>query len=83
MADTISGSQELYLQWQFLDGDDRQFRLANPKDNLTEADINNVGTFMANNDFLVGDRNGMPISQTAPLKKAFIRRQQKISLDLS
>ncbi len=83
MADTISSSQSAIFKFQFLDGDDRQFKLDNARDNITAAEVDDLGNYIAANNFLVGDRNNSPISLTEPIKSKILRKQTTYNLDLS
>jgi len=58
MADTIKSAAELKIVSKYVDGDTRTITLDDPKDNLTDAQINGVSATFKTNNFLLGDKGG-------------------------
>lgn len=58
MADTVKSASTLKLESYYSDGDTRAIDVDNPKDNLTAAQINAVGTVGKNTQVLLGDKGG-------------------------
>ena len=58
MADKVTQSNELKLVQRFADGDTRALTLDNPKNDLTAAQINAVGTTLKNCNATIGDKAG-------------------------
>lgn len=56
MADTISSSSTLKLEYDFVDGDTRTNNIKDPKDNITSNDIEELNTFIRANNALIGDK---------------------------
>lgn len=56
MADIITTSQTLQIEYAFVDGDTRQNNIKNPKANITAEEIENLNTFLRANNAIIGDR---------------------------
>ena len=80
MADVYKTTDNLIIEFGFIDGDTRTISLRSPKNNLAESDIENLDTFIRENNILIGDREGSDFSK---IKKAFKRTTTTIYLDLS
>lgn len=57
MADTVKTATILNIECVFLDGDTRTITLKNPRSNISASDIENLETFMQENNIIIGDRN--------------------------
>lgn len=56
--DTVKSASVLNLESYYADGDTRMINIDNPKDNITAAQINAVGTVGKNTQVLLGDKGG-------------------------
>lgn len=61
MADTITTTNELKFEWQFVDGDTRTFTAKNPKPTITSAEIAELESLILNGGgsaptLLIGDK---------------------------
>lgn len=63
MPDIITTSENLQLEYAFVDGDTRINNIKNPKENITEQDITELNTFLRANNALVGDRYNSTFAQ--------------------
>ena len=79
MADTIKTSIVLNIECAFLDGDTRTITLKNPSSNISSSDIENLETFMQENNIIIGDRYS---SDFRRIKKAVKRETTTQYLDL-
>ncbi|MBR6889047.1 MAG: hypothetical protein IKN16_11495 [Selenomonadaceae bacterium] len=57
MADIIKTSSALNIECVFLDGDTRTITLKNPRSDISSSDIENLQTFMKDNNIIIGDRD--------------------------
>lgn len=80
MADTIKPSEELSIDCYFVDGDTRNFKIANPKATITSAEIESLNTFMQANNILVGDKAGATFGR---ITKATRITKAETTLDIS
>ena len=80
MADVYKTTDNLIIEFGFIDGDTRTISLRSPKNNLAESDIESLDTFIRENNILIGDREG---SDFRSIKKAVKRTTTTIYLDLS
>ena len=80
MADTIKPSEELSIDCYFVDGDTRNFKIANPKSSITSAEIESLNTFMQANNILVGDKAGATFGR---ITKATRITKAETTLDIS
>ena len=76
MADTIKSSSELKLNCQFADNDTRIVTIDNPKDNLTAAQINGVGTVAQTTQAILGDKGGADFVRFHSAKKITTTRTE-------
>ena len=79
MADTIKSSEILNIECAFADGDTRTITLRNPKNNVSSSDIENLETFMQENQVIIGDRDS---SDFRRIKRAVKRNTTTRYLDL-
>lgn len=80
MADTVSSSRELKLDYRFQDLDTRTTSIPNPKNNITRTNIQNLAGVLANTQAFVGDKNNSPFETITSAK---IVEQTRTQLDLS
>lgn len=80
MADIVKEKNTLSLEMEFTDGDTRTINFDNPKDNLAASQINSLGSFMAENKLVVGDKAGADVMR---FKTAKITRGTTTYLDLN
>lgn len=80
MADTVTSSNELKLNYLFEDNDTRLTSLPNPVPNLTGAQINNVSDTLRATQAFVGDKTNAPFSKIISAKYV---TQTRTILDLS
>lgn len=79
MADTVKTTSVLNIECVFLDGDTRTITLKNPRGNVSSSDIENLETFMQENQIIIGDRD---LSDFRKIKKAVKRETATTYLDL-
>jgi len=79
MADKIKTSSELVIECLFFDGDTRTITLKNPRDDISSSNIENLETFMQENNIIIGDRDS---SDFRKIKKAVKRETTTTYLDL-
>lgn len=58
MADTITADTYLSVNFGFADGDTRQLKVPNPKDDLRGSHIKTVSDTLLSNKLIVGDKAG-------------------------
>lgn len=58
MADVLSESAEVKFEAYFVDGDTRTMTLKNPKGNITTSEIENLQSYIRQNNLIVGDKMG-------------------------
>lgn len=83
MADTTTRSDELIIDNLFIDGDTRQIKLKNPKEEIEESEIAALNTQILNggtSTLLIGDRTG---SLFRRINKVTRRKTTTTNLDLS
>lgn len=56
MADKITTTEELKVEWSFQDGDTRTNSFLNPKDNLTAAQIKAAADKVIQGQIIIGDK---------------------------
>lgn len=78
--DTVTSSYELKLDYRFTDDDTRTTTLANPRSNLTAADINSCSAVLLATQAFVGDKNNAPFEK---ITGAVIVEKLRTKLDLS
>lgn len=80
MADTVSQSRELKLDYRFQDLDTRTTSVPNPKNNLTKENIQTLAGVLAQTQAFVGDKNDAPFETITSAKYV---EQMRTQLDLS
>lgn len=80
MADIVKQKNVLSLEMEFTDGDTRTINFDNPKANLGAAQINSLGSFMAENKLVIGDKQGADVKG---FRSAKITRGTTTYLDLN
>lgn len=80
MADTIKGSSELKIIWQFADGDTRNQIVKNPRSDLTAADLTSFATATKNSNVIIGDKTGAAVTG---IKSAVTTDKTDYFLDIS
>lgn len=58
MADVTTQSAQLKFGTYFVDGDTRTFTLKNPRGGISTADIEDLQSFIRQNNLIVGDKMG-------------------------
>lgn len=79
MADTISNSRNLKLEYDFVDGDTRTNNIKDPRDNITSNEIAELNTFLRANNALIGDKYQATFAQ---IRKATIVEKTTTDYDL-
>lgn len=79
MADTITNSKTLKLEYDFVDGDTRTNNIKNPRDDITSNEIAELNTFLRANNALIGDKYQATFAQ---IRKATIVEKTTTNFDL-
>lgn len=58
MADVLAETAELKFDAYFVDGDTRILTLKNPKGNITTSEIEDLQSYIRQNNLIVGDKMG-------------------------
>ena len=61
MADTVKTASELSINYGFYDGDTHQYKLPNPRANLTAAEVKAAAQVAITNSAFIGDKTGAAI----------------------
>lgn len=80
MADTRTDTDRLNVETYYVDGDTRTITLKNPKTNITTNEIEELNTWLQNNNALVGDKMGATFGK---INKVTSISQRRIDLDLT
>ena len=80
MADTITNSKTLKLEYDFVDGDTRTNNIKDPRNDLTSNDIIELNTFLRANNALIGDKYQATFAQ---IRKATIVEKSTTNYDLN
>ena len=80
MADTVTSSRELKLEYRFQDLDTRTTNIPDPINNIAKTDIQTLAGVLANTQAFVGDKNNAPFETITSAK---IVEQTRTQLDLS
>lgn len=80
MADTVTSSRELKLDYRFTDLDTRTTSIPDPIDNITKTDIQTLAGVLAQTQAFVGDKNNAPFETITSAK---VVEQTRTQLDLS
>ena len=79
MADVITNTEELKIEFLFVDEDTRIQKIKNPRDDLTSNDIAELNAWLQANNIVIGDKNSATLAR---IKKATRVTQTRTSLDL-
>lgn len=63
MPDIITTTENLQIEYAFVDGDTRINNIKNPKSNITANDIAELNTFIRANNAVIGDRYNSTFAQ--------------------
>lgn len=83
MADTRTTKNELLIDNLFVDGDTRRITLKDPKEEITQLEIENLNTYILNggvSTILIGDRTQAPFRR---INKVTRKITTTINYDLS
>lgn len=82
MSDTAKNSRTLTIEAGFKDGDTRSITLDNPITNTSTltASIKALGTFVKNNNLLIGDKAGADFDR---FNSAKVKQRTTVYLDLA
>lgn len=78
--DLISEVISLRLELVFVDGDDRNLTIRNPKSNLTSSQITDLQTFLQTTNVIIGDKAAGTFGR---IRKATKITQTTLQLDLT
>ena len=56
--DTSTSTNELKVEYMFVDEDTRIQKIKNPKESLSKSDIEELNAWLQANNVVVGDKNG-------------------------
>ena len=79
MADVVTNTEELKIEYMFVDEDTRIQKIKNPRDDLTSSDIAELNAWLQANNVVIGDKNSATLAR---IKKATRVTQTRTSLDL-
>lgn len=79
MADIVTNTEELKIEFLFVDEDTRIQKIKNPRDDLTSDDIAELNVWLQANNIVIGDKNSATLAR---IKKATRVTQTRTSLDL-
>lgn len=65
----MATTKELKIDLQFADGDTRLVTLKNPKTTIQTSEITELNDLIANNNLLIGDKNGAAFSNIGTVSK--------------
>ena len=68
MADKEVTKKVLQLVANFADEDTRTFTVDNPQATITAAQVNDLSSYIAANDVLIGDKNGADFTRISSAK---------------
>lgn len=69
MADVITSTENLQIEYAFVDGDTRTNNIKDPKADITAQDIEELNTFLRANNALIGDRYQSTFAQINKAKR--------------
>ena len=69
MPDTVTSNTTLDMEFAFVDGDTRLAKIKNPKNDITEQDIQNLNQMIRANNLIIGDRYQSTFAQINYAKK--------------
>ena len=79
MADIVTNTEELKIEFLFVDEDTRIQKIKNPRDDLTSNDIAELNAWLQANNIVIGDKNNATLAR---IKKATRVTQTRTTLDL-
>jgi len=79
-SDTITSSDNLQIEFGFVDGDTRTLNVPNPRNDLAASDVSAVDVWINNNLPIIGDKEG---AITNGINSAIIIEKAVNKLDLS
>lgn len=79
MADVATQTDELKIEFLFVDEDTRIQKIKNPKENLAKADIEELNAWLQMNNVVIGDKNSATLAR---IRKASRVTTLKTELDL-
>lgn len=77
--DTATSSNELKIEYLFVDEDTRIQKIKNPRESLSKSDIEELNAWLQANNVVIGDKNGATFAR---IKKATKVETTKTELDL-
>lgn len=80
MADKVTNSSYLAVNFGFADGDTRLNKIPNPRSDLLASEVHTVSATLATNALIVGDKAGAAYTKILTADKYNI---QKTELDLA
>lgn len=69
MADSLKSSATAQFEFAFVDGDTRTFNLPNPKANITTEEVQDLNSYIRENNLIVGDKEGGTFAQINKITK--------------
>ncbi len=78
--DTITSSNDLQIEFGFVDGDTRTVKLPNPKPNLDSATFVGLSSWMTTKNIIIGDKAG---ASSTGINSAVFIESTKTKLDLT
>lgn len=69
MADSLKSSATAQFEFAFVDGDTRTFNLPNPKANITQEEVQDLNSYIRENNLIVGDKDGGTFAQINKITK--------------
>ena len=79
MADVATQTDELKIEFLFVDEDTRIQKIKNPKESLAKADIEELNAWLQANNIVIGDKNNATLAR---IRKASRVTTLKTELDL-
>ena len=79
MADIVTNTEELKIEFLFVDEDTRIQKIKNPRDDLTSSDIEELNAWLQANNIIIGDKNSATLAR---IKTATRVTQTRTTLDL-
>ena len=77
--DTATSTNELKIEYMFVDEDTRIQKIKNPRESLSKSDIEELNVWLQANNVVVGDKNGATFAR---IRKATKVETTKTELDL-
>lgn len=80
MADIVTSSEELKVDFLFVDGDNRTQTLKNPKSTITTEEIDELNAFIRANNLVIGDKGNGTFGKIQKVRRVSVL---KTKLDLT